>query len=169
MTQVKRYSIIGAIFVLIVGTISHFLYEWTGNNFLVGLFTPINESIWEHMKLFFFPMLFYSFIMTTKLNTDYPCLTSALPMGILIGTALIPVIFYTYTGVLGKDIFLLDIATFVLSVIIAFYIVHKLSLSCKLQNHFILLNCLVIILIICFLLYTYYPPEIGLFVERPEY
>ena len=169
MTQVKRYSIIGAIFVLIVGTISHFLYEWTGNNFLVGLFTPINESIWEHMKLFFFPMLFYSFIMTTKLNTEYPCLTSALPMGILIGTALIPVIFYTYTGVLGKDIFLLDIATFVLIVIIAFYIVHKLSLSCKLQNHFILLNCLVIILIICFLLYTYYPPEIGLFVERPEY
>ncbi len=168
MTQLKRYSILGAIFVLIVGTVSHFLYEWTGDNFLVGLFTPINESIWEHMKLFFFPMLFYSFIMTTKLNSEYPCLTSALPVGILLGTALIPVIFYTYTGILGKDVFILDMITFILSVIIAFNMVYKLALSCKLQDHFILLNCLVIILLICFLLFTYYPPEIGLFVEKAE-
>lgn len=167
MTQLKRYSIIGAIFVLVVGTVSHFLYEWAGNNFLVGLFTPINESIWEHMKLFFFPMLFYSFIMTTRLNSKYPCLISALPFGILIGTTLIPVIFYTYSGILGKDVFILDMVTFLLSIIIAFYIVYKLTLSCKLKNHFILLNCLVIIMLICFLLFTYYPPEIELFAENP--
>lgn len=60
MKHLKRYTIIGIIFVLITGTFAHFLYDWTENNHIVGFFTPINESIWEHMKLLFFPMLIYS-------------------------------------------------------------------------------------------------------------
>ena len=41
MKHLKRYTIIGIIFVLITGTLAHFLYDWTGNNDIVGLFTPI--------------------------------------------------------------------------------------------------------------------------------
>lgn len=55
MKKLKCCTIIGIIFVLVLGTIFHFLYEWTENNFVVGLFAPINESVWEHMKLVFFP------------------------------------------------------------------------------------------------------------------
>lgn len=55
MNHLKRDTIIGILFVLITGSVSHFLYDWTGKNPVVGLFTPANESIWEHMKLLFFP------------------------------------------------------------------------------------------------------------------
>lgn len=44
MSQLKRYMIIGTIFVIILGTLSHFFYEWTNNNYIVGFLTPINES-----------------------------------------------------------------------------------------------------------------------------
>lgn len=163
MSQLKYYTVIGAIFVLITGTLSHFLYKWTNYNFVIGLFTPVNESTWEHMKLIFFPMLLYSLFMMIKLNKEHICTPSSLSSGILLGTLLIPVIFYTYTGILGYNIFILDLLTFAVSVLAAFYTVYRLALSCRMQRYTILLCGLIIVMTICFLLFTYYPPDIGLF------
>ena len=109
MKRLKCYTIIGIIFVIITGTLFHFLYNWTDKNFIVGLFTPVNESVWEHMKLLFFPMLLYSFVMILNLKTDYPCITSSLCFGILIGALLIPTFFYAYTFILGKNTLFFDI------------------------------------------------------------
>ena len=40
--------------VSLLGTLLHFTYRWSGRNPLIA---PVNESVWEHMKLLFFPML----------------------------------------------------------------------------------------------------------------
>lgn len=167
MKHLKRYTIIGIIFVLITGTLAHFLYDWTGNNHIVGLFTPINESIWEHMKLLFFPMLLYSLIMILKFRRKYSCITSALCFGILAGAFLIPLFYYAYTSILGKNIFILDIGTFILSVVIAFWLSYKLTLSCRLEAYTSLLCILVCILFVCFLVFTYNPPDTIIF-QDPE-
>lgn len=163
MKRLKCYTIIGIIFVIITGTLFHFLYNWTDKNFIVGLFTPVNESVWEHMKLLFFPMLLYSFVMILNLKTDYPCITSSLCFGILIGTLLIPTFFYAYTFVLGKNTLFFDILIFLLSVIIAFFIAYKLTLSCNLQPYTFLLCFLVGVLFICFVLFTFYPLNLKIF------
>ena len=166
MNKLKYYTIVGAIFVIIIGTLSHFIYECSGHNFILGLFSPVNESTWEHMKLCFFPMLLYSFYMRKQLKSDYPCITSALLFGVLLGTFLIPIIFYTYSGILGQNYLLLDIATFILSVILAFVAVYKLSLSCKMVSYTFWLFFSVFVLTICFFVFTYLPPDIGLFIVR---
>lgn len=163
MNQLKKYTIIGTLFVLITGTFSHFIYEWSGNNYIVGFFCPVNESTWEHMKLVFFPMLLYTVFMYKKLHENYPCILSYLSLGILIGTFLIPVIFYTYTGILGYNIFILDIATFALSVILAFCSVYKLTLSHKLKACIPIFFIIVFAVLVCFIIFTYHPPQIGLF------
>lgn len=163
MNHLKRAIIIGIAFVLIIGSLAHFLYDWTGNNPIVGLFTPINESIWEHMKLLFFPMLFYSLILFFQYKDSCPCILSALCSGILAGTFLIPIFFYSYTTLLGMDIFILDIATFIVSVIIAFWLSYRLTLSCKLKYFTPFLSLLVCILFICFLYFTYHPPDLAIF------
>lgn len=163
MKHLKRYTIIGIIFVLITGSLAHFLYDWSGNNYIVGLFVPINESIWEHMKLLFFPMLIYSLCIIFKFRKTYTCIISSLCFGILTGTLLIPIFFYAYTSILGKDIFILDIATFILSIIIAFWLSYKLTSSCRLEPITFLLCCLVCILFICFMLFTYHPPDAKIF------
>ena len=54
--------ITGYIAVAILGTLLHFVYEWSGSNMIVGLFSSTNESTWEHMKLAFYPMLIFSII-----------------------------------------------------------------------------------------------------------
>ncbi len=161
MNKLKLYSIIGIIFVIITGTISHFVYEWSGNNMIVGFVTPVNESTWEHMKLLFFPMLLYSVFMNRKLKQDYPCVTTALYFGILLGTFLIPVLFYTYSGILGRNIAVLDISTFIVSVLLAFIAVYKLTLSCKLEKY--KLDLFIWIVAICFFVFTYFPLNIGIF------
>ncbi len=163
MKQLKKYIIIGIIFVLIAGTLAYFLYEWTRNNFVIGLFTPVNESVWEHMKLLFFPMLIYTIVAVFNLKKDEPCVISAFCFGILLGTILIPFFFYTYISILGRNIFALDVGTFVLSTIIAFYSVYKLTLSCKLKAYTFLLCGLVAVLFICFLVFSYHPPELPIF------
>lgn len=163
MKQLKYYFILGTIFVIIVGTVAHFVYQWSGNNPIVGLFTPVNESTWEHMKLIFFPMLLITFAMNRKLKHDFPCITSSLIFGILLGTFLIPIIFYTYSGVLGYNLFVLDIATFIISVVVAFYVAYKLTLSCKVENCETTLTILLIIMAVCFVIFTYSPPYLGLF------
>lgn len=162
MNQLKRYSIIGVIFVLITGTLSHFIYRWTDDNFIIGLFVPINESTWEHMKLLFFPMLLYSLLIAPKFREN-TCIVSSLFSGILLGTFLIPVIFYTYTGIIGYNIFILDLLTFALCVLSAFYAAYRLVLSCAMQKYRNLLCGLIFAIFLCFLLFTYFPPSIGLF------
>lgn len=163
MKELKRYTIIGIIFVLITGSFAHFVYGWSNQNHIAGLFTPINESIWEHMKLLFFPMLIYSFFMTYKFVQEYPCIISALSFGILAGTFLIPLFYYAYTDILGKDIFILDIGTFILSILIAFWISYRLTLSCKLESYTFLLCLLVCLLLACFLVFTYHTPHFAIF------
>lgn len=163
MNELKKEMIKGILFVSIAGTLWHFVYEWSGNNPLAGLFFPVNESTWEHMKLLFFPMLLYTPYVYKKLKDAFPCILSALLYGILLGTFLIPVLFYTYKGILGRDCIALDIAVFIGSVILAFGTIYKSALSCKLHSILSFLKIAVFATAICFFIFTHYPPAIGLF------
>lgn len=165
MKNLKHYTVIGTFFVLTAGTLAHFMYDWSGNNAIVGLFTPVNESIWEHMKLLFFPMLLYAFFMIFRLKEDFPCIVSALCFGMLAGTLLIPCLFYIYTGILGKDYFVLDIGTFIVSVLCAFFLSYRLTLSCKAKPYTVFLCVLTGILFICFIIFTYHPPDFHIFAQ----
>lgn len=163
MKQLKRFTMIGFIAVLITGSLSHFVYEWTGNNPVAGLFTPVNESVWEHMKLLFFPMLIFSLFLIFRFRREYPCIPSSFFFGILVGTWLIPAFYYAYIFLLGKDIFLLDMGTFILSVLVAFLLSYRLTLSCRLKPFTLLLAGLTCILFACFILFTYHPPSCKIF------
>lgn len=167
MELLKKFAIAGILFVLATGTLAHFLYGWTGNNTIVGLFTPVNESIWEHMKLLFFPMAVFSLPMNFLLKGKYPCITSSLYFGMLAGTMLIPILFYAYSYILGKDIFILDIAAYIISTVTAFYLTYKFTLSCKLKPYSSLLLALTIIFFLCFMFFTYQPPGLKIFAD-PE-
>ena len=62
--KLLKYDIIGFVFVSIIGTLAHFVYEWTNKSVIAALFCPINESPWEHLKLIFFPYLIWTVIQT---------------------------------------------------------------------------------------------------------
>ena len=147
MKGLKQYIITGIVLVSVLGTFLHFAYDLSGNNFFVALFTPVNESIWEHTKLIFFPMLLYSLYLNKKLKAEYPCISSAMLFGSLLGVLLIIVLFYTYSGIIGYHVAFVDIAIFYISVIASFYVAYKLTLSCKAQDFVVVLQALNILMI----------------------
>lgn len=163
MKHVRRYTIIGIFFVVITGTLSHFLYDWSGQHPVIGLFTPVNESVWEHMKLLFFPMLLYSLIIIIKHKRRYPHIVAALFFGILTGTILIPIFYYAYTSVLGTNFLVLDIGIFILSIVTSFGLTYKLTLSNKLESHTFVLGLLICVLFVSFLFFTYHAPNTTIF------
>ncbi len=161
--KLKLYVFYCIVFVSILGTISHFLYEWSGNNQLIALFTPTNESVWEHIKLLYFPMLIYVIFVSKMLKSNYPNILSSMLIGIIIGFMLIPTIFYVYSGVLGYNLLIIDISSFYASVLISFWASYKLTILCntnKFQPFFIIA---IITITLLFFVFTYHPPSIALF------
>lgn len=59
------------------------------------------------------------------------CIVPSVPVGIVIGSLSIPAFFYFYTAILGTHVLVLDILIFIVSVILCFWIIYKLTLSCK--------------------------------------
>ena len=55
MKELKKYSWIAAAVTSVMGTLFHFVYEFSGNNTFVGMFAAVNESTWEHLKLLLTP------------------------------------------------------------------------------------------------------------------
>ncbi|MDE7418120.1 MAG: hypothetical protein K2N44_17765, partial [Lachnospiraceae bacterium] len=110
-------------------------------------------------------MLIYSLIMIIKFHRKYSCITSALSFGIITGALLIPLFYYAYTFILGKNIFIFDISIFILSIVIAFWLSFKLTLSCRLESYNSFLCILVCMLFICFFVFTYQPPHAAIFQE----
>jgi len=160
------WEIIGFIFVVVFGSLLHFVYQWSGNNRIVGLFAPVNESTWEHLKLLFIPTLLYSIVEYFAVGKYYPNFIVAKALGIVFGMIAIVAIFYTYTGIVGKHFLWADILTFVLGVAVAYLyswrIIHKPPISLNTQITGIIL---VLVLMLCFAIFTFSPPHIQLFLD----
>ena len=145
------------------GTVLHFLYDWLGESVRVAPFSGVNESTWEHMKLLFWPMLLFAVVQCFffKDRGDFWCIKLR---GILLGMVLIPVIFYTYNGAVGKSPDWLNIAIFfVVAAAVYLYearLFERRTVACGSPKWAVaVLGALAVL----FVMFTFFTPEIGLF------
>lgn len=160
--KIRKYQIFSVIFTFIFGTLLHFTYKWLGENLIVGAFSAVNESTWEHLKLLFFPMLVTIIIGYFNFNKTIQNFICSKTIGILIAIAFTIIFFYTYTGILGKNIALIDISLFFIAVILGEFISYLLIVNGFKCNKIISIAVL-IVLFISFIVFTYKTPKIGLF------
>ncbi len=157
------WQLIGVLAVSVLGTLLHFLYDWTNLPF-TALFSAINESSWEHMKLIFFPMFFFAVAEYIFIGKDYPTFWCIKLRGTLLGLVLIPVLFYTLGGVFGTTPDWVNISIFFVAVILAFiYETRQFkegNTLCKSPKSAFIILCLIGI---SFGVFTFIPPEIPLF------
>ncbi len=154
----------GFIFTSVMGTFLHFAYDWSGQNSFFALFSAVNESIWEHMKLLFFPMFTFALIESYFLWDEYEDFWCVKFKGIVSGLVLIPVLYYSYTGILGIMKDFINIAIFFLAS--AFTYIKETRLfkqgpAVCASPQIVLLLLFLIALI--FVVFTFYPPQIPLF------
>lgn len=160
-----RHSIISFIFVSVIGTLLHFLYEWTGQNDLIGFISSVNESTWEHMKIMFIPMLIYAIFLWLRFHKTIPSAFPAFAIAALIGVFLIPVLYYTYLGVLGFQVTFLNLLVFYLSALVACVCFYFIAVKYDLSQLNLILFLIHIVLVVMFIFFTYNPPNLGVFIS----
>lgn len=145
------------------GTLLHFLYDWLGKSVLVAPFSGVNESTWEHMKLLFWPMLLFATVQHAFFR-DRADFWGVKLRGSLMGVSLIPIIFYTYNGVIGPSPDWFNITIFFISAAVTYlYELHLLRTE-KTRYAFpkLAITALCIIALL-FIIFTFLPPRIGIF------
>lgn len=161
---IKR-NVIAFFIISIMGTVSHFVYEWTGKPYLIGLFFPVNESTWEHLKLLFFPGILYFVVLYFTLKAKPENYAPATAISLFAGMLSIVIMFYTYQGVLGRNIDFLNILIYFLGVIVTIYIMQRIlktqSFSSGISN--IISILFLFVMAILFILFSFNPPSLGIF------
>lgn len=157
------WQLMGFAVTSLLGTVLHFLYEWLGEAVFIAPFSGVNESTWEHMKLLFWPMLLFATTQSFffREREDFWCIKLS---GILLGIILIPILFYTYNGVIGKSPDWINIAIFFIAAAVAYIYeaieLNKESTPCK--NPKVAFTLLLGIALL-FVIFTFATPEINLF------
>ena len=116
-SKLLRIELIVTILGLILGTLLHFIYEWSGNNVIIASFSAVNESVWEHLKLVFYPMLILGLIEYYFVKNIANNYIEAKAIGIFTAISFIVISFFTYTGIIGTNFFIIDILIFIISII----------------------------------------------------
>ena len=162
--SLKAWQISGFVFSVVVGTLLHFLYVWSGEKVIFAPFSAVNESTFEHMKILFFPLFVFAIIECFFKGKDYKNYWCVKIIGILVGVALIPILFYSYTGVFGVSIDWINILMFFVSSSIAFWLETRLLKGGKKFCSFPVLAFVIICLVaVAFIVFTFTPPQIPLF------
>ena len=161
--SVGLWQLAGFAVTSLAGTLLHFLYDWSGNSVLTAPFSAVNESTWEHMKLLFWPAFIYAIVQSFffRKRENFWCIKLR---GILIGLIWIPVLFYTYNGVIGKSPDWINISVFFVSAAVS-YIYEarqfgKEKASCSSPKIAFATLCGIAAL---FILFTFFTPELNIF------
>lgn len=163
--SIGLWELVGFAVTSLLGTLLHFLYDWTGGATWVAPFSGVNESTWEHMKLLFWPMLLFAIVQSFffRDREDFWCVKLR---GTVLGLLLIPVIFYTYNGVIGKSPDWINIAIFFVSAAIAYFReawqFQKGTVAC--QSRELALTALLVIAAL-FAVFTFKTPGLGIFLD----
>ena len=152
----------GFTFATALGTILHFLFDWTG----WGVFAPIsavNESTWEHMKILFFPMLIFAYAQSLYFRHEYKGFWWIQCIGIFVGVTSVPILFYTYNGAFGASPDWLNILFFFISAGLG-YLMEAILLRKDFSLPYPAIAIGIILLgVVAFITFTFAPPALPLF------
>lgn len=152
------YFIISWIIAVILGTLLHFAYDVSNNNLFIGLFAPVNESVWEHLKLVVVPIILFT-IITFVIKKEDIFLSSAL--AIILSSSFILFIHYLFKN-LGIKNMTVDILSYIIAMFIAFYYISVTNFKNTKTIGIILLTLILLILP----LFTLKPPKLQLFLDE---
>lgn len=164
--SIRRWEFIGIAVISLVGSFLHFLFELAGEWAPVGAIAAVNESVWEHFKIGFWAAVFYMIFEYLFGGKSFRNFFFAKAIGIYSIPIVIAVIFYSYTAILGHEILAVDILTFIVAIAISQLISYNILKIYMLPQWLSGLGlALIIILAAAFVVFTYYPPHLPVFLD----
>ena len=163
LKKTRIYAIIG---IFIITFITHFIFELYPN-ILISIFFPVNESIWEHMKMIFTSILIYSPIDKIILNKHELKYNNFLLQVFITAFIAIPLYLIIYIPVykIFNDNLLISIIilliVYIIIEILSYYILTYKQIN--IPNYIII--SLIIIIYLIFTYLTYNPPKNYIFYD----
>lgn len=162
-----RIELAGAVVMIVLGSALHFVFDLFGGWRPLALFAAVNESIWEHLKLAFWPGVLWAAVMPLPEGLARREVFAAKGVSLLVTAVLIVAIFKGYTVILGRNLLVLDISTFALA-IVAGQLLSAALLAARGRWRRALLGPgpgLLALQLAAYCLFTYVPPDHWLFIE----
>lgn len=144
------------------GTGLHFLYELAPVP-LVGLFAPVNESVWEHLKLLYWPFLLAAAVLSHMMK-DRLRAWSAFLASLLLQPLLLTALFYLFHGGLGLESPILNILLYYGVLAAGFWGAFELYGSGAAESSLGLLIVLAAIYGVCLMVFTLAAPNLPIFI-----
>lgn len=154
---VSKKNIFMIIFLFLLSFLWHFMYDWFPC-VLTSIFFPVNESIWEHMKIIFYVLLIGS-ILEKKNNNYYLCLM----VKPLVGVLFYLILFIPLYLIFGESMILslsLMLFTYIIMELLGIKISKQEELNIKVLPIIIVILCITL-----FSMLTYYPLHNFLFFD----
>jgi hypothetical protein len=162
--SILRWELIGIAVISIVGSVLHFAFAWSGDWPPLGVIAAVNESVWEHLKIAFWPALFYALFEYPFFKGLSQNFVIAKAAGIYVMPVAILVLFYSYTAIIGGEILIVDILIFVVAVALGQLTSYRMLSMGRLPPWLDKLGIVMVILLAVALgVFTFYPPHLPIF------
>lgn len=159
--SISKRLLIAFVLTTLAGASLHFLYDFLPSP-VTALFSPVNESIWEHLKLIYWPYLAAMALVTGKAGRGQ---RGSWLFSLLVISVAMLIIGYVYHISLGGTSTAFDIGLYVALMAIGFYLPYRLK---ETAGHSAPVFFLVVLLGAAIVLFTFLPPDHILFADLSE-
>lgn len=165
----KKVKILNVIIVFLLSFISHFLYEWFPSS-LTSIFFPVNESVFEHMKIIYTTYFVYSlfeYFILIKMKIPFNNFLLNVFLTPLLGIIAYLIIYLPLSYIFGENMFIsisLLLITYILMNFISCYILNMEKI--KYGEYISIVGIIIVYFIFGFL--TYNPPINELFYDKND-
>lgn len=162
----KKIKVIGVFISFILAVILHFIYGWMPNTF-ISVIAPVNESIWEHMKLIVSSSLIFSifeYFIYKKKDIVFDNFILSYAISCILGIIVYLLLYIPLNDIFGHKAYIAISLLFLILIfvqVVSYYIMNKENI--KHSNDIGILLIIIIYLIFGYL--TYHPPKINLFYD----
>ena len=164
--RILGWEIAAVVFIFLSGSMVHFAFELSNFSPAVAPFAAVNESIWEHLKMVFWPGLIffavqYYFLRNERCAAQF---WTAKALCLFLMPFLIAAGWYGVVAITGSHYFMVDIALFIFAILAAQFLSYTLLSRKIVTSPQPRLAWSVIFLIaFAFALFTFFPPKVSLF------
>ena len=161
-----KWELIGIAIISILGSFFHFLFDLSDQWAPIGVIAAVNESVFEHLKLTYWPTLIYAAITYGILRNSSNTFIIAKTAGIYVMPISILVFFYAYTTITGIENVIIDILIFIIAVALGQFTSYKILKMKRLANSLQWLALIFLtVLGIMYGVFTFYPPQSPIFLD----
>lgn len=148
---------------LLAGVALHFVYDWFPNP-LTALVSPVNESLWEHAKLLFWPLTVSAFCLCGgEMRTLAARLLSAVVASLSVVAA-----GYVYHVLLRGEALAVDLIFYVAAMALGFCLPGPLGRLAETPGRQKLITALSCLMVVAFIWFTYAPPDAIIFADLSD-